>query len=89
LLQAPQFDGLVEVSIHEYPHQVVPAGHVVHALPLQCWPAGQTTPQAPQLLLSVASVTSQYVGSESQSACPGVHCGLQTLPEHDGVPKNT
>jgi hypothetical protein len=53
---APQFSGSVWKSVQNatapVPHASGRAAGHEHALPEHCWPAGQTTPQAPQLFAS-------------------------------------
>jgi hypothetical protein len=63
LPQLPQLRSSAEVSTHSTPaptwHETVGAAQVAAHMPwpLQLWPAGQVTPHAPQLALSLAVLT--------------------------------
>jgi hypothetical protein len=67
---------------------IVPAGQLVHWLPLQLVPFGQTWPQLPQLFLSVDVLISQPLAAlPSQLAIGALHTGCEHWPlTHVSVP---
>jgi hypothetical protein len=82
------FAGDVGQVAHALLQSIVPAAQLVHMLPLQLVPVGQTWPQLPQLFLSSDVLISQPLAAlPSQLAIGALHVGCEHVPlTHVSVP---